>query len=68
LLGEGKGERGKEEVSSQGSGVLFLILAGDVCFSVLFFLSFFLSPSFFSLEATGFSLVSPSPLFSLVLF
>jgi len=68
LLGEGKGERGKEEVSSQGSGVLFLILAGDVYFSVLSFLSLFLSPSFFSLEATGFSLVSPSPLFSLVLF
>jgi len=67
LLGEGKGERGKEEVSSQGSGVLFLFLLVMYIFlSYPFYLSF--SLLLFSLGATGFFLVSPSPLFSLVLF
>jgi len=68
LLGEGKGEKGEGGSKFSRKWSFISILAGDVYFSVLSFLSLFLSPSFFSLEATGFSLVSPSPLFSLVLF
>jgi len=68
LLGEGKGERGKEEVSSQGSGVLFLFLLVMYIFlSYPFYLSFSLLLFFSWGYGFLFGLSFPSFFFGVVL-